>query len=132
MSNQKNVWTQFLEDPNDCYAIFQVNHDEGELFGDRAKRIFSSMKEITALGLPKPAMDQYDAVYYGVLPIHLWKNADALKLLENLYEVFNVDRPEDFTGHSMSVSDVVALKLEGKTSFWFVDAISFAELEEFA
>ena len=45
---------------------------------------------------------------------------------------FNTDRPEDFTGHSLSVSDIVALKVGGVVSCHYVDSIGFRELENFA
>ena len=131
MSKQQKAWTDFLKNENDCYAIFQVNQDEDQ-FEDRAKRIFSGMTELKKLGLPMPAKNQYDAVYCGVLPANLWNQKDILRLLENLYEVFNISHPDDYTGRRLSVSDVVAIKLGGEISFWFVDTISFTQLEDFA
>ena len=50
-------------------------------------------------------------------------------MLEGLYEKFNMDRPSDFHGHSLSVSDIVALKTAGMVSFHYVDSIGFAELQ---
>jgi len=52
-------------------------------------------------------------------------------MLEGLYTKFNVDQPEDFRGHSLSVSDIVALKTDDVVSFHYVDSIGFRELRGF-
>ena len=41
-------------------------------------------------------------------------------MLEELYAKFNVSRPDDFTGHSLSVSDIVALRQNGVVSCHYV------------
>lgn len=51
--------------------------------------------------------------------------------LEAIYERFNIQRPADFTGHSLSVSDVVALNDGGTVKAYYVDSIGFAELPGF-
>lgn len=51
--------------------------------------------------------------------------------LDSLYEKFNIAHPEDYTGHSLSVSDIVALNENGKVKAYFVDSISFRELPDF-
>ena len=60
------------------------------------------------------------------------KITDPIETLDKLYNDFNTDRPKDFKGHSMSVSDVVALKKDGEITFHFVDSIGFKELPDFA
>ena len=52
-------------------------------------------------------------------------------LLEELFQVFNRSRPQDFEGHSLSVSDVIALKRSGEVSVHYVDSIGFKELSGF-
>ena len=52
-------------------------------------------------------------------------------MLEELYAKFNVFRPDDFTGHSLSVSDIVALRQNGVVSCHYVDSIGFKELPSF-
>jgi hypothetical protein len=42
-----------------------------------------------------------------------------------------MNRPEDFRGHSLSVSDIVALKVDGVVSSHYVDSIGFQELPDF-
>ena len=51
--------------------------------------------------------------------------------LDGIYERFNIQRPADFTGHSLSVSDVVALNDGSTVKAYYVDSIGFAELPEF-
>ena len=51
--------------------------------------------------------------------------------LEAIYERFNIQRPEDFTGHSLSVSDVVVLNDGKSIKACYVDSIGFAELPDF-
>lgn len=51
--------------------------------------------------------------------------------LDTIYEQFNMNRPEDFTGHSLSVSDVVVINKDGEVKAYFVDSFGFAEIPEF-
>ena len=52
-------------------------------------------------------------------------------LLEELFQMFNLSRPQDFEGHSLSVSDVIMLNQDGKISAHYVDSIGFKELPGF-
>lgn len=51
--------------------------------------------------------------------------------LDTLYERFNLYRPEDFTGHSLSVSDVIVLKSGGDKKAFYVDYVGFSERKDF-
>ena len=51
--------------------------------------------------------------------------------LERIFEKFNIDRPEDFKGHSLSVSDVVVLHQNGQDTAHYTDSIGFVEVPEF-
>ena len=51
--------------------------------------------------------------------------------LESIYTRFNVDRPADFTGHSLSVSDIVVLHQGGKDTAHYCDCAGFSEVPEF-
>lgn len=61
----------------------------------------------------------YHLAYEGVMP-----NGDPEIVLEALFSIFNHQRPKDFHGHSMSVSDIV--ELDGKT--YYCDSIGFVEI----
>ena len=51
--------------------------------------------------------------------------------LEDIYTRFNIDRPEDFKGHSLSVSDIVVLHQNGENTAHYVDSIGYREVPEF-
>ena len=51
--------------------------------------------------------------------------------LDSLYEKFNIAHPTDYTGHSLSISDIVVLNENGDAKAYFVDSISFRELPDF-
>lgn len=50
--------------------------------------------------------------------------------LEILFEMFNAHRPEDFTGHSLSVSDVVELIVDDKSEYYYCDSFGWEKLPE--
>lgn len=111
----------FLESATDQYAILQLRHID-----ETALEQFSSMRELERMGL-EPNIDHYEVVYTA--PLRPYK--DQSIMLEELYEKFNVSRPEDFTGHSLSVSDIVALRENGAVSCHYVDSVGFKELPGF-
>ena len=67
--------------------------------------------------------ENYELVYTGPLT--------AKDDLESIYTRFNVDRPADFTGHSLSVSDIVVLHQGGKDTAHYCDRVGFPEVPEF-
>ena len=75
----------------------------------------------------EPEIDRYEVVYHGSISM----SEDVNRQLEDLYVKFNIDHPNDFRGHSMSVSDIVALKVAGEVSFHYVDSVGFQKLENF-
>ena len=52
--------------------------------------------------------------------------------LDDIYERFNINHPADFRGHSLSVSDVVAIQRDGKSDYFYVDSVGFRKLPSFA
>lgn len=111
----------FLDSATDQYAILQLRRSE-----DTVYERFSSMRELERMGL-EPNIDHYEVVYTA--PLRPYKDQNTM--LEELYEKFNVSRPEDFTGHSLSVSDIVALRENGAVSCHYVDSVGFKELPGF-
>lgn len=79
----------------------------------------------------KPEINHYEVVHLGNLPVHSVSQEQIPMLLESLFEIYNINRPEDFTGHSLSVSDVIALKMQGHISCYYVDSIGFQQLTDF-
>ena len=112
-----NYEKQFLESPRDMVAIYQLKPDAPH--GLRFER-FDSLKE-------PPDQLHYECTYA------LSANPDIPRdqLLEQQYMTFNIQRPEDFTGQSLSVSDIVALKRNGLISYHYCDWAGYKELDYF-
>ena len=53
------------------------------------------------------------------------------ELLEQQFQIYNTDRPDDFTGHSLSMSDIIAVKRDGEVSYHYVDTFGFREVPNF-
>ena len=115
------VEQSFRSAPFDSFAIYQIRNDDA-LCNYR----FANMEELTADGL-KVERGNYEAIYTAPLTLAGSQN----QTLEKLYEQFNVDRPTDFTGHSLSVSDIIALRQGDQVSCHYVDNFGFAEIPNF-
>ena len=70
--------------------------------------------------------DDYELMYEGEVG-EFRGNAT----LEALFAQFNNDRPDDFLGHSLSVSDVIVIHTDGKDTAYFCDSFGFTEMPEF-
>lgn len=73
-----------------------------------------------------PNYADYDMVYTGDL-----SDIQGNNKLEAIYEKFNIAHPEDFTGHSLSVSDIVVIEENGEQTAHFVDSIGFTKMPDF-
>ena len=114
----------FLDSPGDAFAIFQLRYGEET---DRER--FLPLSSLHRTGM-EPDFDHYDLIYFA--PLVSLENQRQTALLEDLFTRFNIDHPAGFAGHSLSVSDVVALKQSGRVSFYYVDSFGFQELTNFA
>ena len=94
---------KFLNAGCDVYMVMQLRHDE-KILDER----FASMRELHRRG-KTPDPEHYEVTYYADLPA-MWQDAPNNEVLEELFQMFNLSRPQDFEGHSLSVSDVIALK----------------------
>ncbi len=83
---------------------------------------FMAMDYLEMKGIPV-SKENYTLVYTGELKEGM--------SLEDIYTRFNIDRPADFTGHSLSVSDVVVLHQDGKNTSHYVDSVGYREIPEF-
>ena len=111
----------FLESQGDTYAIYQLKRDDAT-----ADLRFMNSEYLQKKGI-EPQYENYELVYTGALT----KDGSRVEKLEDLYRVFNIEHPQDFTGHSLSVSDIVALKQAGVVSYHYVDSIGYKELPNF-
>ena len=112
----------FLESKVDTFAIYQLKRDDAT-----ADLRFMGTDWLDKKGID-PKKENYALVYTGALT---YRGAQSEKL-EDIYRTFNTDRPQDFTGHSLSVSDIVALKQNGVVSYHYVDRVGYKELPNFA
>lgn len=113
----RDVEQRFLNSPTDSMAIYQLRRDAP------VELRFASLGSLAAP--PDPA--NYEAVYTR----EVYPDDDTGRILENFYYIFNDERPGDFVGHSLSVSDIVALKQDGKVSYHYCDSMGFQELPAF-
>jgi len=111
----------FLDNPADSFAIYQLRDND-----DTARLHYMNSEYLEKKGL-SVQKENYAAVYAG----NLDRGGDTQDRLNELYETFNIRRPEDFRGHSLSVSDIVALKQNGVVSCHYVDSWGFKELPGF-
>ena len=121
LSEQADTEKLFLENPQDAFIIYQIRRG-GELDAYR----FMNYDYLQSKGVT-PERGGYDAIYTGGLADY----GDNKTNLDMIYQRFNVDHPADFKGHSLSVSDIVALKQNGVVSCHYVDSIGFRELPNF-
>ena len=76
-----------------------------------------------------PHREDYNLVYTRRIEDN--QDFDKNKLLDDIYEEFNINHPHDFVGHSLSVSDIVVIQHNGEASAHYVDNFGFKELQNF-
>ena len=127
--NEINKEVQLLYGSSDKYGIYQLKHNP-EL--DHLR--FEGTESLKRMGITKDNFDaikpeNYELIYVGNLS-ELQEQTEG-EMLEAIYEKFNIDHPEDYRGHSLSVSDIVVLHQNGKNSAHFVDSFGFTGLSDF-
>ncbi len=132
--SRANKEAQLLYGNTDKYGIYQLK-DDPEL----RHLHFEGTESLKKMGIIKDNLDgikpeNYNLIYtgglsgltaeYGFLPTREDK-------LETIYEKLNINHPADYKGHSLSVSDVIVLHINGKNSAHFVDSFGFTGLPDF-
>ncbi|MBO5171228.1 MAG: antirestriction protein ArdA [Oscillospiraceae bacterium] len=101
----------------DTFSIYQLKSGDETL-----DYRFEPLDSIRRNGLSvKP--ENYELVYQAPLA--------AGVSLEDIYTRFNIDRPADFTGHSLSISDIVVLHENGRDTAHYCDRLGFSQVPEF-
>ena len=110
----------FLAHEGCCFAIYQVSRD------DPQNVRFMNLDWLQSHNL---AVDRsnYDLIYTAPLN----GSGSTMEQLETLYEQFNLKKPVDFHSPSLSVSDIVAIKQDGKVSCHYCDSVGFTEIPGF-
>ena len=100
----------------------EIRFDILQLKAEYRKRQFRSLRELSQAGLTVDA-GQYRKVYSDTCPSDV--------ALDEIYTRFNLDRPEDFKGWSLSVGDIILLHQRDGSHAYFVDSIGFEEIPGF-
>ena len=110
----------FLSHEGCCFAIYQVSRD------DPQNVRFMNLDWLQSHNL---AVDRsnYDLIYTAPLN----GSGSTMEQLETLYKQFNLKKPVDFHSPSLSVSDIVAIKQDGKVSCHYCDSVGFTEIPGF-
>lgn len=114
--------TAFLSDTGNAFAIYQL-----KVTSENRDRRFESFDRLISRGFHVQKQN-YEFQYAAPLPPG---EKDAQCILEEVFVRFNLDRPSDFTGHSVSTSDVIALKLDNQVTAYYVDVFGFQDLPDF-
>lgn len=93
------------------FTIYQLGPDS-----DRFKRWEPLPEGVTTVNLED---DKYFQVYSSTI-----RGADEGHALEKIYYIFNMARPADFRGHSLSISDIVKLN----ENYYFCQSVGFIKI----
>ena len=105
------------------YSIYQVKRGE-----EYARLSFNSWNELKKFNLPFDK-NNYEEVYGGYVS-DVSRSQGRGVILDNIYTKFNIDRPEDFRGHSLSVGDVIVLEDNNVSSAFYVDSYGMADVTD--
>ena len=110
----------FLSQNRDCFAIYQVSSD------DPQNVRFMNLDWLKSHGISIDRSN-YDFIYTAPLR----ESGTVPEQLEKLYQQFNLEKPVDFHSPSMSVSDIVAIRQDGKVSCHYCDSVGFTQIPGF-
>ncbi len=113
----RDVEQRFMDNSRDAYVIYQLRRDAS------ADLLFTELDRLNAA----PDRRNYEPIYTG----DLQGDGNTHEKLEDLFQTFNINRPGDFCGHSLSVSDIVALKQDGEVSYHYCNSVGFRDLPGF-
>ena len=120
MNRQEERERAFLDHGGDCFAIYQLRHDDST-----RDLIYEPLERIRQAG-ESPRKGNYELAYTGELAFGL-----DLSVLDKLWEKFNINHPADYHRPSMSISDIIALKRDDVISCYYVDRLGFSPLPGF-
>ncbi len=115
--SESNREAQLLYGNESRFGIYQLKDTE-----ETRDIHFMNMDYLEKEGI-SVSRENYTLVYTGELKEGM--------SLEDIYTQFNIDHPADFTGHSLSVSDVVVLHQDGENTSHYVDSVGYSEIPEF-
>ena len=110
----------FLSQNRDCFAIYQVSRNDPQ----NVRFMNLDWLESHDVSVDR---SNYDLIYTAPLS----ESGTVPEQLEKLYQQFNLEKPVDFHSPSMSVSDIVAIKQDGKVSCHYCDSVGFTQIPGF-
>ena len=110
----------FLSQNRNCFAIYQVSRDDPQ----NVRFMNLDWLESHDVSVDR---SNYDLIYTAPLS----ESGTVPEQLEKLYQQFNLEKPVDFHSSSMSVSDIVAIKQDGKVSCHYCDSVGFTQIPGF-
>ena len=110
----------FLSQNRNCFAIYQVSRD------DPQNVRFMNLDWLKSHDISIDRSN-YDLIYTAPLR----ESGTVPEQLEKLYQQFNLEKPVDFHSPSMSVSDIVAIRQDGKVSCHYCDSVGFTQIPGF-
>lgn len=125
ITNENNKWRDKIKDLTDYFAIYQLKPDDK--YRDYH---FMPTKFLKKYDLNIQKEDCYNLLYASSLMQLVQKiNFNSIPdMLEYLFEKFNIDRPSNFLGHSLSVGDVIVVYDGIEKRSYYVDDFGFTEL----
>ncbi len=111
---------QLFNESEKAVGIYQLNDNP-----DTRNLCFEPLKNLQDKGIT-PNKENYTLVY--ALDVSDDKSKSEGQLLEDVFEKFNMERPADFKGHSLSVSDIVVIQDKGEISSHYCDSAGFTEI----
>lgn len=120
MNHQEDRERTFLDHGGDCFAIYQLRHDDTTRY-----LAYEPLERIRQAG-ESPRRGNYELAYTGELAA-----GQDLSVLDKLWEKFNTNHPADYHRPSLSISDIIAIKQDGVVSCHYVDQLGFSALPGF-
>lgn len=120
LEHQQEREQAFLSQNRDCFAIYQVSRD------DPQNVRFMNLDWLKSHNISIDRSN-YDLIYTAPLR----ESGTVPEQLEKLYQQFNLEKPVDFHSPSMSVSDIVAIRQDGKVSCHYCDSVGFTQIPGF-
>ena len=110
----------FLSQNRNCFAIYQVSRNDPQ----NVRFMNLDWLESHDVSVDR---SNYDLIYTAPLS----ESGTVPEQLEKLYQQFNLEKPVDFHSPSMSVSDIVAIRQDGKVSCHYCDSVGFTQIPGF-
>jgi len=102
------------------YTIYQIKDVRNTIYA------FRGWCDVVATNFN---IDDYAIAYIGEMVTP--DNIVPENFLDVLFEKFNINRPDDFAGHSLSVSDMIVLNNHGKAIWYYCDSFGWENITEF-